>query len=100
MITLNIKPEDIKKLDINEGSVLILTVPSDTPFNIMNQAAGILETAGRRIVGITPQVVVMPDVYEIEKMSLDKIILLKMQCENLIAYHTKKINAIKESGDA
>jgi len=99
-LKLTIKPKDLKKLDLNEGSVLLLTVPTDTDFQVMNEAAAILEEAGKRVIGFKPQVVVMPDVYEIEKMRLADIILIKARCEGLINYHVRKITAMKKSGEA
>lgn len=97
---LKIRPKDIKKLDLNEGSVLLLTVPIDTDFQVMNEAAAILEEAGKRIIGFKPQVVVMPDVYEVEKLSLPDIIILRARCDGLINYHMRKILAMKKSGEA
>lgn len=97
---LKIRPEDLKKLNLNEGSVLLLTVPTDTDFKVMNEAAQILEEAGRRVIGFKPQVVVMPDVYEVEKLYLPDLVILRARIDGLISYHTKKINIIKESGEA
>ena len=99
-LKLTIKPKDLKKLDLNEGSVLLLTVPTDTDFQVMNEAAAILEEAGKRVIGFKPQVVVMPDVYEIEKLFLPDIVILKARCESLINYHVGKIAAMKKSGEA
>lgn len=100
MIRLTIKPEDLKKLDLNEGSVLLLTVPTDTPFNVMNEAAAILEIVGERIIGFKPQVVIMPDVYKVDKLSLGELVILKGKVDSLIAYHVRRIEAVKKSGDA
>lgn len=98
--TIKIKAKDLKKLDLNEGSVLILTVPTDTPFNVMNEAAKILEIAGERVIGFRPQVVVMPDVYEIEKLSMYNLYMLQARVNGLIAHHTRRIETAKKSGDA
>lgn len=97
---ISVKAEDLKKLDLNEGSVLVLTVKSDIPLNVLNQAAGILETVSKRVIGFRPQVVVMPDVYKVDKLSLGELEMLKAKVDSLIAYHTRRINVVKESGDA
>lgn len=100
MVNILINDDTLKKMDINEKSILVLKMPYGVSAEDVKIAMDAVQKTGRDSINKDVGVLILPHDHEVEKLDLQSLILLKARVDSLLICYTKQIIDAKAKAES